>query len=134
MSRTGLRLAVLAAFTLAAVAACAVRNPYDEAVLKTEIPDSPGSYVAGTDIRAGTWRFANTAPHPAGQRCTWTVAQPTGQRDTWVIIFASPDDTDNAVQSVYLAGGQRLDVAHCGKGGWLSADDQTWGPTPERSN
>lgn len=131
MTRTSLRLLVLSGVGAAALCtACGVKNPYEGAVLKTEIPDSGGSYVAGTDIRQGTWRFANAAAHPAGERCAWTVSATAG-KGGWIVIQSSADDTDNAVQNLYLVDGMRLEVSHCGKGGWLSADDQTWPAEPE---
>ena len=129
MTKTMARAAFAGLFALAWCAACGVKNPYQGAVLKTEIPASGGSYTAGTDIRQGTWLFANTAKHPEGEKCAWTVSAAV-ERGGWVVIAASDDDTNNAVQSIYLASGQQLQASHCGPGGWLTFDDATWPAEP----
>ena len=123
------RITFASLFVLAWCAACGVKNPYQGAVLKTEIPDSGKSYVAGTDIRPGTWRFANAKPHRNGEKCAWTVSATAG-KGGWIVIAMSDDDTDNAVQSVYLASGMKLTAEHCGPGGWLTFDDATWPAEP----
>lgn len=97
-------------------------NPYDGAILDTEIADGVSTQTAGSDIRYGTWMFANSYPHKVGERCWWTV---TVGGSTGDVLRRSEPDTGNAVQSVYVGRGETLNVAHCGPGGWLEFDDLT---------
>lgn len=118
------RTALVGAGLVLALAGCA--NPLDERYPRTQIVDGGQTVkvTAGVDIRPGTWAFANTAEHAPDGPCAWTVSQPTESGP--VVVFRSQRDTGNAVQQMYVAKGQVLTVAHCGDGGWLSADDQTW--------
>lgn len=117
-----IRKTLATALAVLALAACA--NPYGDAVLATEI-SKDGTYVAGEDIRSGTWRFANALPHSDGKQCVWSVAKKSTDGKT--VTVNSVADTDNAIQTMFVGRGETLTVARCEKGGWVTFDNLTGG-------
>lgn len=108
----------LAAATAGLLLSVATLGACAPAALKTEVGD--GHYTAGKDIKKGTWRTANSG---VPGTCTWTVRKHAS--DGKDAVLASEADTDDQVQTVYLANGDRFDAAHCGLWGWVTLANLT---------
>lgn len=108
--------AALAVGALAVLAACVPQT------LKTSVGD--GSWVAGQDIKPGTWSTGNTGPHTATVKCEWTVVK---KSNTGAVLLRGVD-TDSQIQTVYVGLDEVLKTSNCGTWGWLSKENLT--PTP----
>lgn len=104
-----------------ALAVCVV-TPMSACVppeLATSVGD--GSWVAGKDIRVGTWATANAGPHNKSVKCEWTVSK---KSNTGTVLLRGVD-TREKVQRVYVGSGEVLKTANCGTWGWLDRKNLT---------
>lgn len=111
-----MKIKLAGALLALALAGCGNASP----VLKTEIGD--GTWEAGHDMRYGTWSAANTGIK--GVTCEWTVTKKSNQGT----VLLRSHDTDHAIQTVYVAGGEVLKTNGCGTWGWLTFDNVTKSP------
>lgn len=106
---------------VALVAVLALAGCGNRIVKLTEAGD--GRWKVGTngELRTGTWRAANTGPHPEGLECVWTVTKEAHEGT----VDLRSSDTDSKVQEVFLADGDIAEWHNCGTWAWVTKDNIT---------